>query len=116
MRGLCKTCNKRPIAINYRKNGKIYYRTQCDHCARSAKEGTPLWFKAGYKKQTKCDRCGYSSKYSQQFDVYHIDGNLQNCRYGNLKTICANCQRVIYLLHLPWRQGDLVPDTPSFNM
>ena len=110
MRKLCKTCSSRPVAINYYKEGKPHYRSQCDHCSRTAKEGIPRWAKAGYKKKDKCDRCGYSSKHPQQFNVYHIDGNLNNCRYNNLKTVCANCQRLLHTLHLPWRQGDLSPD------
>ena len=110
MRKVCKTCRTRLAAINYHRNGKTHYRSECDHCARAAKDGTPRWQRAGYKKKLKCDRCGYTSKYAQQFDVYHLDGNLNNCRYDNLKTICANCQRLLYLLHIPWRQGDLIPD------
>lgn len=110
VRKLCRSCMKRPVAVNYHKDGVIHYRSQCDHCANVAKDGVPRWKKSGYKKKLKCDRCGYSSKYSQQFDVYHIDGNLNNCRYDNLKSICANCQRLLHTLHLPWRQGDLTPD------
>jgi hypothetical protein len=42
--------------------------------------------------------------------VFHIDGDPKNCRFSNLKTVCANCQRVLDRLRLPWRQGDLTPD------
>jgi predicted HNH restriction endonuclease len=42
--------------------------------------------------------------------VFHIDGNLTNSRPSNLKTICANCQRVLHKEGVQWRQGDLVPD------
>jgi hypothetical protein len=110
MRKLCKTCDKRPVAVNYYKDGVAHYRKQCDHCSRARKEGTPSWYKAGYRKKSKCDRCAYTSKYAQQFNVFHIDGNLNNCRYDNLKSICANCQRLLHSLNLPWRQGDLTPD------
>jgi hypothetical protein len=110
MRPLCRTCENRPVAINYHKLGKPHYRSECDHCSRVRKNGIARWQKSGYKKKSKCDRCGYASKYLQQFNVYHVDGNLNNCRYDNLKTVCANCQRIIHSLHLPWRQGDLTPD------
>lgn len=110
MRKLCKLCKSRPSAINYHKNGKTHFRTVCDHCLRVARTGKPRWKQIGYKKKDKCERCGYTSKYPQQFDVYHIDGNLNNCRYDNLKTICANCQRLIFTLNLPWKQGNLIPD------
>jgi hypothetical protein len=115
MRKLCKSCGQRPTAINYYRNGVAHYRTQCDHCARVSANGTPRWARAGYKKKLKCDRCGYTSKYSEQFNVFHVDGNLSNCRYDNLKTVCANCQRLLHTQHLPWRQGDLVPDYPPFT-
>jgi hypothetical protein len=110
MRDLCKICQKRPVAINYYKEGKPFYRSKCDHCARGRKEGTPKWVNTGYKKKATCDRCGFSSKYSEQFDVYYADGNPSNCKYSNLKTVCANCQKILYKLKLSWRRGDLTPD------
>ena len=29
MRDLCKECGKRPVAINYRKGDRIFYRSKC---------------------------------------------------------------------------------------
>jgi len=110
MRKLCKTCRQRPVAINYYKKGVPHYRSQCDHCARVSKEGIPRWVKAGYRKKLKCDKCGYSSKHSEQFNVFHVDGNLNNCRYDNLKSVCANCQRLLFSQKALWKQGDLTPD------
>ena len=110
MRSLCKTCGARPVAINYRKEGKIFYRSKCDHCARSRGPGRPLWALAGYKMKLKCDRCAYESKYKEQFNVYYLDGNPSNARIPNLKTVCANCQRILHVLKLPWKRGDLTPD------
>jgi hypothetical protein len=110
MRKLCKECNKRPAAVNYHKEGKTYYRSKCDHCARGLGDGVPRWKSSGYQLKLKCDKCGYASKYHEQFNVYHIDGNLDNCRHTNLKSVCANCQRLLHVLGLPWKQGDLVPD------
>ena len=110
MRSLCKTCESRPVAINYRKADRIFYRSQCDHCAKGRSLGKARWQKVGYKKKDKCDRCAFTSKFPDQFDVYYIDGNPVNCQYANLKTVCANCQRILHKLKLPWRRGDLVPD------
>ena len=110
MRKLCKICGKRPVAINYYKEEKPFYRSKCDHCARGAKDGLPKWYRAGYRLKNKCDKCGHSSKHLVQFNVYHVDGNLDNCRITNLKTVCANCQRILQDLNLPWKQGDLLPD------
>jgi hypothetical protein len=107
---LCTECNSRPRAVNYHKEGRTYYRSKCDHCSRGLSEGVPRWKLGGYKLKTKCDKCGYSSKYQEQFNVYHIDGDLNNYRPTNLKSVCANCQRLLQVLGLPWKQGDLTPD------
>lgn len=110
MRELCNECGERLVAINYYKDGKVHYRKKCDHCAKKRREGKPRWVLAGYKKKTTCDRCGHSSRYEEQFNVYHVDGEPANCRFSNLKTVCANCQRILYKLNLPWKRGDLLPD------
>lgn len=110
MRNLCKKCGIRPVAINYHRGDRIFYRSRCDHCAKSRKNERPKWANTGYKKRDTCDRCGFNSKYSDQFDVFYIDGNPNNCSYTNLKTVCANCQRILYKFKLPWRRDDLTPD------
>jgi hypothetical protein len=110
MRNLCKICQERPVAINYYKEDRVFYRSKCDHCANNRANGTPMWQKAGYKKKATCDKCGFSSKHLEQFNVYYADGNPSNCKYTNLKTVCANCQRILYKFKLPWKQGDLTPD------
>lgn len=98
------------MAVNYYKNKRPYYRTKCDGCSKNRKQGTALWQRAEYVKKTSCDKCGFSSKYPEQFSVYYIDGDPRNCKYSNLKTVCANCQRILHLVKSPWRQGDLIPD------
>jgi hypothetical protein len=110
MRELCKICQQRPVAVNYHKNGKPFYRSKCDHCSRNRKDGTPSWVRAGYKKKSTCDKCGFSSKHPEQFNIFYVDGDPSNCRYSNLKTVCVNCQRILHKLKLPWKQGDLTPD------
>lgn len=110
MRSLCKNCRKRPCAINYYKEDRAFYRSQCDTCSRDAIPKKPRWAQSGYKKKDTCEKCGFKSKNTEQFDVYHIDENLDNCRPTNLKTVCANCQRVLQKEGVRWRQGDLVAD------
>lgn len=110
MRKLCKKCGERPAAINYYKEGRPYYRSQCDHCVKDRKQTRPLWALFGYKKKSTCEKCSYTSKHSEQFNVFYVDGNLQNNRYNNLKTVCANCQRILQKEGVRWRQGDLLPD------
>lgn len=111
MRPLC-LCGQRPAAINYRKNGKTYYRKRCERCLRTGGKniGIPKWKQFGYTKKDICEKCGFKSKHSEQFNVFHVDGNLDNCRPTNLKTICANCQRIVQKEGVKWKQGDLVPD------
>jgi hypothetical protein len=110
MRPLCISCQQRPAAINYRKGKKIFYRKKCERCVRKGPEGIPKWFRLGYRAKDHCEKCGYSSSEKSVFNVYHIDGDLENCRPSNLKTICANCQRILQKQGSKWRQGDLTPD------
>jgi len=107
MRPLC-SCGKAPVAVNYYKNGVAYYRTQCGNCIRGVKR--PRWQTAGYKMKNTCDKCGFKSLHSEVFNVFHVDGDLNNCRPANLKTVCSNCQRTLHKDGVKWRQGDLVPD------
>jgi len=111
MRPLC-ICNQRPAAINYIKEGKTYYRKKCETCLKHGivGYGIPRWSMSGYEKKTYCEKCRFKSSHEEQFNVYHIDGDLQNCRPSNLKTVCANCQRIIQKEGYTWRQGDLTPD------
>ncbi len=110
MRPLCK-CGHRPAAINYKKDKKVYYRKLCEKCLRNGvNHGIPLWKQRGYEKKNICEKCGYTSKHLEQFNVFHIEGNLKNCSPTNLKTICANCQRIMQKQGVRWKQGDLVPD------
>jgi len=110
MRKLCNECGKRPVAVNYYKEGKIFFRSKCDHCANHRRDGIAPWKQAGYKKKDTCDKCGFKSAHPDVFNVFHVDGNLKNCRFTNLKTICANCQRILHQEGAQWRQGDLKPD------
>lgn len=111
MRPLCE-CGMRPAAINYYKHGRTYYRKKCEICLRHGRtgHGIPKWKLAGYEKKSTCEKCGHMSKHKEQFNVYHVDGDLNNCRFSNLKTICANCQRILQKEGKKWKQGDLTPD------
>lgn len=111
MRPLC-ICGFRPAAINYKKNNKVYYRKKCEICLShpTTRVGIPKWKYGGYEKKSFCEKCGFSSQHIEQFNVYYIDGNMDNYNPKNLKTICANCQRILHKDGILWKQGDLLPD------
>ena len=112
-RKISEICGKKPVAVNYKMHGKIYYRTRCDSCIRKKKNlpaAKPRWLLEGYKKKPHCEKCGFKAKLKEQLFVYYIDGNLNNNSQLNLKTVCANCQYEVAREGLGWRQGDLVPD------
>ena len=112
-RPICKTCNKTPCAINYIRAGVTHYRSICDQCGRKKNKLKPRifnWEKAGYKKKPTCDICGFKSLFPTQMTVYHIDGNLKNVEYSNLRTICLNCVEVVKKREITWRRGDLQVD------
>ena len=113
-RPLCTKCKSRPRAFNYKKGDKTYYRKMCDKCIRLSKgkgvSSSASWQQSGYKKKAICEKCGFKSKHPAQMDVYHVDGNLKNNNFSNLKTICANCSRFKSTEELGWKQGSIVPD------
>lgn len=112
-RPLCNACQKKPCAVNYHSGSTVRYRTRCDSCIRKKKTlpaPKPRWVERGYKKKPTCEHCGFHAKHKEQLFVYHVDGNLNNTSFANLKTICANCQIEIAKSKLGWVQGDLTPD------
>jgi len=111
MRPICKYCKINPGAVNYRKNGKTYYRKGCESCNKhGAFAVVPRWQRAGYKLKDTCEKCGTTSAHPEIFRVFHIDRDLNNCRYSNLKTICANCAIILSKDGAKWKQGDLTAD------
>ena len=111
-RPICNQCNQRHVAINYKRNGKTYFRKQCDSCIRSKKKikpAKPNWTKVGYKKKLVCDKCGFKARWHSQLVVYYSDGDLTNTKLINLKTICLNCTVVIEKGDMPWAK-EISPD------
>ncbi len=113
-RPLCKSCKAKPRAYAYKRYDKVYWRSLCDTCIRK-KTGkkiggvTPLQ-RSGYKKSKKCELCGFKAISQAQLDVFFVDGDMRNTASPNLKTVCANCQRLQGVRRLGWRMGDLVAD------
>jgi len=114
-RGICLICQKNPQAVNYRNSAGItHYRSLCAACIRKGKKikpAAPGWFKSGYRKKERCEKCNFKSRFpDQQLCVFYVDGNLRNNNWTNLKTICLNCQVEVYKSKLPWLPADIVPD------
>ena len=113
-RPICKECKARPRAYAYRKGDIIYWRSLCDTCNRkkAGKKvgGVTALQRSGYKKHKKCELCGFKAQQSGQLDVFFVDGSMKNTAAVNLKTVCANCQRLESVRNLGWRIGDLVAD------
>ena len=111
-RPMC-ACGQRPVAINYIKEDVTHYRKVCDTCARKSrklKPTPPAWARSGYKKKPHCEKCGFKAKLPEQLNVFHVDGNLKNTNWTNLKTICANCTIEVSKSKLPWKPSPVVPD------
>ena len=85
MRDLCERCNTNFKAINYKKEGKTFYRRFCDACIIEKKKIIkPQWQQEGYSKKFKCESCGFLPKFSEQLDViYYVNA---------YRTICLNCK------------------------
>lgn len=111
-RPLCPTCNIRPVAVNYKTEERVHYRSQCDACLRKGKKiktKPPAWYQSGYRKKPACERCGFEAELPEkQLSVFYIDGNLKNNDRVNLKTVCLNCQQVVHKSRLPWKPADSV--------
>jgi hypothetical protein len=113
-RPLCKKCNKKPAAVNYKKNEKVYYRSLCDSCSRKKKTplkvDTPRWESAGYKKLPKCEKCNFTAQFDNQLIVHFVDSNMNNTDWRNLKTICLNCSVELKMKGIGWPKSGLNPD------
>jgi len=111
-RPLCKNCSQKPASINYKRKGKTYYRKKCDSCIRKVKNmrpPVPNWSKAGYKKKLICDKCAFKARWLGQIVIYYVDGNMNNVKLANLKSVCLNCTILIEKGDIPWTR-EVSPD------
>lgn len=93
--GVCVCCGKNP----QRKTYKGTYKPVCRSCDRRRyrKNNSVRKFE-GYRKHKKnvCELCSFIAIDRCQLDVHHVDGNHHNNDPNNLKTLCANCHRLIH--------------------
>lgn len=111
-RKLCPCCLVKPVAICYTKNSKTYYRKKCDQCSRKRRKPAPAgWIRSGYKKKPGCEKCGFRFTFPEQAEVFHLDGNVNNNDWVNLKTVCLNCAVAVKHSGLAWKASGLTPDS-----
>ena len=85
----CKTSLAKPNGKS--KHGFTKWHKYCVDCAKGAYNS-----KYGYllHKKDKCEKCGFVPEDKCQLDVVYKDGNKKNKDKRNLKTLCANCNRL----------------------
>jgi hypothetical protein len=113
-RKLCPTCLENPVAVNYIREDVTHYRSKCASCIRKGrklKPEPPAWARSGYKKTERCELCNFKARVpARQLFVFHVDGNLKNNNWHNLKTVCANCRIELDSTRVNWRPAAIVPD------
>lgn len=91
-RPLCQHCNIVPAKFNgVSKLGFKKYHKYCVDCSK-------MLYSESYKhlqyRNKKCDDCGFKPIDNCQLDLVYKDGNSKNKRSNNVKTLCANCNRL----------------------
>ncbi len=89
---MCKHCNHNLAKPNgTSKHGFTKWHKYCVDCAKALYNS-----KFGYllNKKAKCERCGFIPEDKCQLDIVYKDGNKKNKEKSNMKTLCANCNRV----------------------
>jgi hypothetical protein len=91
-RPLCENCKvslAKPNGVS--KHGFKQWHKYCASCAKAAYNN-----KFGYllHKKNKCEKCSFVPEDKCQLDVVYKDGNKKNKDKSNLKTLCANCNRL----------------------
>ncbi len=74
-RGMCDVCQVNSRAVNYKKNGKTYYRSKCNSC-----------LKHNVQAEFQCVMCGFEARYEEQLvPVSTIKAD---------ESVCLNCEVV----------------------
>ena len=85
----CKIQLSKPNGIS--KHGFTKWHKYCVECSKTAYNP-----KHGYllHKKNKCEKCGFVPQDKCQLDLMYKDGNKKNKEKSNLRTLCANCNRL----------------------
>jgi hypothetical protein len=92
-RPFCTKCNIALAKPNGKsKHGFKKWHKYCSSCANAAynpKNGHLL------NKHNCCEECGFVPVDMCQLDIMYVDGNKKNKEKSNIKTVCANCNRLL---------------------
>lgn len=91
-RPLCEHCKVSLAKSNgSSKHGFKKWHKYCSSCAKATYNP-----KNGYllEKKKSCECCGFIPTDMCQLDIVYRDGNKKNKEKDNIKTLCANCNRV----------------------
>jgi len=91
-RPFCKQCKISLAKPNGRsKHGFQKWHKYCSSCAKAAYNS-----KFGYllNKKNKCEKCGFIPEDKCQLDLVYKDGDKNNKDKNNIRTLCANCNRI----------------------
>ena len=91
-RPLCEHCKVSLAKPNGKsKHGFTKWHKYCVDCAKGAYNS-----KYGYllQKKDKCEKCDFIPEDKCLLDIIYKDGNSRNKDKRNLKTLCANCNRL----------------------
>jgi len=92
-RPFCKLCKSALAKANgVTKNKFKKWHKYCSGCAKAAYN--PKYGHLLHKKP-QCEACGFIAADKCQLDVVYRDGNKKNKDKSNIKTICANCNRLM---------------------
>lgn len=68
------------------------------------------WVRAGYKKKSKCERCGIPLYDPGVCEVHYVNGDITDNHFFNLRTICIICDYYIKHNIKKFNPDDLTPD------
>lgn len=90
-RKFCSNCELQLVKPNGKsKHGFTKWHKYCSSCAKSKYDKTS---KTIIKNKT-CEVCGFKAIDKCQLDLIYLDGNNKNKDNLNVKTLCANCNRI----------------------
>jgi hypothetical protein len=91
-RPFCENCKVSLAKTNgLSKHGFTKWHKYCSSCAKAIYDS-----KYGHRlnKKQKCDKCSFVPQDKCQLDIVYKDSNKKNKDKSNIRTLCANCNRL----------------------